>query len=129
MSFFELSGTWLGLFGKADLAKDAGLPLPPAPRPPAAGPHARFIGPTASLSHNLPSPEAVDRAFQEVERAGARIVKRPAKTDWGGYSGYFEDPDGHLWEFAHNPFFWPGPPPLSSTGRKEKARPPPKKRA
>ena len=57
-----------------------------------------------ALAHNEPSPEAVDATFAEVIAAGATAVKPPHKTFWGGYSGYFADPDGHLWEVCWNPF-------------------------
>jgi uncharacterized glyoxalase superfamily protein PhnB len=55
---------------------------------------------------NLASRADVDAAFEEVRRAGGHVVKEPQATDWGGYVGYFADPDGHLWEIAHNPS-WP----------------------
>jgi uncharacterized glyoxalase superfamily protein PhnB len=51
----------------------------------------------------------VDEVANQAVKAGAKLVKKPQKTDWGGYSGYFADPDGHLWEVAHNPHFWVGP--------------------
>jgi uncharacterized glyoxalase superfamily protein PhnB len=57
-----------------------------------------------SLSHNEPSPEAVDATFAEALAVGATAVKRPETVFRGGYSGYFADSDGHLWEVAHNPF-------------------------
>jgi len=56
-----------------------------------------------TLAHNAPSKEAVDRVFATALAAGARAVKRPQDVFWGGYSGYFADPDGHLWEVAFNP--------------------------
>ncbi len=91
--FIKLKGLALGLFSRDELAKDANLPE--------AGP-AGFSGIT--LAHNLQSPEAVDAAMALAVAAGARQVKAPEKVFWGGYSGYFADPDGHLWELAHNPF-------------------------
>ena len=51
----------------------------------------------------------MDEAFEKAIEAGATPVKQPQKVFWGGYSGYFKDPDGHLWEIAHNPFCWIGP--------------------
>ncbi len=60
--------------------------------------------PTITLAHNLPSPEAVDTAMQEALDAGATLAKQPEEVFWGGYSGYFSDPDGYLWELAYNPF-------------------------
>jgi catechol 2,3-dioxygenase-like lactoylglutathione lyase family enzyme len=56
-----------------------------------------------ALAHNVRSPEEVDEVIALAERAGARVTNRPAKRDWGGYSGYFQDPDGHVWEVAWNP--------------------------
>ena len=83
----------LGLFGREGLALDAGVP------PVGAGPA------SIALAMNLESPQAVDEAMATAEQAGARITKPAVTTDWGGYSGYFLDPDGHLWEVAHNPGF------------------------
>ncbi len=95
--FFNLAGTWLGLYPRAELAKDA--------RVSAAGEGFRGV----TLAHNLASKEDVDAAMAEAERAGARVVKPPEDVFWGGYSGYFADLDGHLWEVAWNPHFWVGP--------------------
>ena len=92
IAFFELEGTWLVLFPREELAADAGVP--------AAGDGFRGI----ALAHNESSREAVDAVFAEALAAGATAVKVPADTSWGGYSGYFADPDGHLWEVAFNPF-------------------------
>lgn len=97
VAFFTLNGTWLGLFGRADLAKDAGV----------ANDGGGFAG--FALAHNLKSEEEVDALYAEALAAGATPVKQPQKVFWGGYSGYFKDLDGHLWEIAHNPFFWIGP--------------------
>lgn len=97
VAFFTLNGTWLGLYGREALAEDAGV---------APAPHG-FSGIT--LAHNLASEAEVDQAMDEAVRAGARLVKRPQKVFWGGYSGYFADPDDYLWELAHNPFAWVGP--------------------
>lgn len=91
--FIKLKGLALGLFSRDELARDTNLPE--------AGP-AGFSGIT--LAHNLDSPEAVDAAMALAVASGAREVKAPEKVFWGGYSGYFADPDGHLWELAHNPF-------------------------
>ncbi len=90
--FLELQGTWLSLYPREELAQDAEV------APEGAG----FPGFT--LAHNVPSREAVDATLAEAERAGARIVKPAREVFWGGYSGYFADPDGYLWEVAHNPF-------------------------
>jgi len=97
VAFFTLNGTWLGLYGRNALADDAQVP--------AAG--KGFEG--FALAHNVESEEAVDELMEQAVAAGATLVKQPQKVFWGGYSGYFKDPDGHLWEIAHNPFFWVGP--------------------
>jgi len=65
-----------------------------------------------ALAINVDAPEDVDAALTEAEAAGGKLVKRPVTAEWGGYSGYFADPDGHLWEVAWNPGF-----PLGSDGR------------
>jgi catechol 2,3-dioxygenase-like lactoylglutathione lyase family enzyme len=92
IAMFKLEGTWLSVYGRAALAEDAGIP--------AEGSGFRGF----SLAHNVASPEAVDAVFAEALAAGASPVKQPQTVFWGGYSGYFADPDGHLWEVAHNPF-------------------------
>ena len=97
VAFFRLNGSWLGLYGREALAEDVGIP--------AAG--NGFSGFT--LAHNLESEDAVDALMTQALDAGARLVKPAQKVFWGGYSGYFSDPDGHLWEVAHNPHFWIGP--------------------
>lgn len=56
-----------------------------------------------TLAHNVPSPEAVDAVLRDVEAAGGTILKPATQRDWGGYSGYFTDPDGFAWEVAYNP--------------------------
>ena len=91
--FFDLGCLVLGLFERTDLAADAGVD--------SDGKGFRSF----SLAHNVETPEAVDRTLAEAVAAGASLIKPAAKADWGGYSGYFSDPDGHLWEVAHNPFF------------------------
>lgn len=93
ITWFKTSGTWIGLFGYDALADDVGLEAPPAP----GGPSYRGI----TLAINLGSEDAVDLAFVRVREAGGRIVKPATRAEWGGYSGYFADPDGHLWEIAH----------------------------
>ena len=92
MVMFRLEGSWLGLFPRAAHAADAGL----------SAEGSGFSGVT--LSHNEPSKEAVDQAFAEALAAGATAVKTPQDVYWGGYSGYFADPEGNLWEVAFNPF-------------------------
>ncbi|GAB7080246.1 VOC family protein [Megalodesulfovibrio paquesii] len=101
ISFFSLNGTWLALFDRDELAADAGVP-PPAPLVPG-----RCSGVT--LSHNVASKEEADAVLAQAVAVGAMLIKPAQDTDWGGYSGYFADPDGHLWEVAWNPHFWVGP--------------------
>ena len=83
----------LALYPRDKLAADATV----------ANDGAGFDGLT--LAQNVGSPEEVDAVLAEAVTAGARLVKPGQKVFWGGYSGYFADPDGHLWEIAHNPFF------------------------
>jgi catechol 2,3-dioxygenase-like lactoylglutathione lyase family enzyme len=59
--------------------------------------------PGIELAHNVRSPDAVDAVLAEAERAGASIVRQAAPAEWGGYTGAFADPDGYVWEVAHNP--------------------------
>ena len=97
--FFQSAGTILGLFGRAALAKDAAI-TPPSPEqaPTAPRPH------TIALAHNVPDRATVDDVHAEAIAAGATSLKPPQEVFWGGRSGYFADPDGHLWEIAHDPF-------------------------
>ena len=92
--FLELEGTWLSLYPRDHFPIEADVPF----ADPSGG------TPTVTLAHNLPSREAVDAAMAEAVAAGATLVKQPEDVFWGGYSGYFADPDGYLWELAHNPF-------------------------
>lgn len=62
-----------------------------------------------SLAHNVASEAEVEQVIGQAVAAGATLIKSAQRVFWGGYSGYFADPDGHLWEVAHNPFFWIGP--------------------
>lgn len=97
VAFFTLNGSWLGLYGREALAEDATVP-------------AQGQGFEAfTLAHNVASEAEVDEVMRQAVAAGAVMVKPPQKVFWGGYSGYFKDPDGHLWEIAHNPLFWVGP--------------------
>lgn len=98
VAFFTLNGTWLGLYGRDALAEDATV---------SAEGHGFE---SFSLAHNVQSEVEVDEVIAQAIEAGATLVKKPRKVFWGGYSGYFKDPDGHLWEVAHNPHFWIGPP-------------------
>ncbi len=93
VTFFELGKTWLALWPRENLAADAGL------SPQGSGFHG------FSLAHNVRSPAEVDALLAHVAKFGATVVKPGHPTDWGGYSGYFTDPDGFLWEVAHNPDF------------------------
>ncbi|MGB0721039.1 MAG: VOC family protein [Gammaproteobacteria bacterium] len=97
VAFFTLNGTWLGLYGREALAADAQV------SPVGEG----FSG--FALAHNLASEAEVDALMAEARAAGGEVVKAPCTVFWGGYSGYFRDPDGHLWEIAYNPFMWVGP--------------------
>ncbi len=92
--FIQLAGQVLALFGIEDLAKDMHRPGEPL----GTG--------AATLARNFASEAEVDAAFELAIAAGATVLKRPEKVFWGGYSGYFADPDGHVWELAMNPF-WP----------------------
>ncbi|MDH5477516.1 MAG: VOC family protein [Nitrospinota bacterium] len=97
VAFFTLNGSWLGLYPKHLLAQDAGV----------ANDGAGFAG--VALAHNLADKDQVDALIADAVKAGATLVKPPQNTFWGGYSGYFADPDGYLWEVAWNPHFWVGP--------------------
>lgn len=92
VAFFELEfGLKLALWPRTSLATDSGLPLgPPSPT-------------NFALAHNVSSQAEVDSVMSQAERAGAKIVKPAQNAFWGGYAGYFQDPDGHLWEVAFNP--------------------------
>lgn len=94
ISFIALDGIVLSLFGRQDLADDAGAPVGPG----------GFSGVTLAL--NQVGRSEVDRVVGEAGAAGASLVRPAQELIWGGYGGYFADPDGHLWEVAHNPF-WP----------------------
>ena len=94
IAFFETRGTWLALFPREALAADANVPLDGT----------GFPGFT--LAHNVRTREEVDALLREAQANGAKVIKPARETDWGGYSGYFADPDGYLWEVAWNPHFW-----------------------
>jgi catechol 2,3-dioxygenase-like lactoylglutathione lyase family enzyme len=93
IAFFEMGKTWLALWSRESLAADAGVPSEGT----------GFSG--FALAHNVRSPAEVDALLDRVAGSGGRVLKRGHATDWGGYSGYFADPDGFLWEVAHNPGF------------------------
>ncbi|MFC7704563.1 VOC family protein [Plastorhodobacter daqingensis] len=96
VAFLDLSGGLkLALWAQADIAHDTGLPLTPA-------------SPTAfTIGHNVQHRTEVDAVMAEAERAGAEIVRPAQPTFYGGYAGYFRDPDGHLWEIVWNPDLLP----------------------
>lgn len=96
VAFFDMQpGLRLALWPRKSLAHDSGLPVtPPSPT-------------ELSLGHNVASREEVDAVMARAQVAGARIVKAARDTFWGGYAGYFQDPDQHLWEVVWNPHFQP----------------------
>jgi len=89
--FFQLHGAVLALYSREAMAADAGI----------AGARAGFGG--VALSHNVRTREQVDTVLTEAAAAGAAILKGGHDAAWGGYTGYFADPDGHVWEVAWNP--------------------------
>jgi uncharacterized protein len=94
VAFFNLdSGLKLALWPRKSVAADSGLARGPA------------SATEFTLAHNVESESDVDAVMGEAKRAGATIVKPAQKTSYGGYAGYFQDPDGHLWEVAFNPGF------------------------
>lgn len=94
VAFYQMHGALLGLFGREDLAQDQGR-------------EGEALGTGAmTLAQNFTTEAEVDAAFDAAIAAGGTALKRPEKVFWGGYSGYWADPDGHVWEVAMNPF-WP----------------------
>jgi len=92
VAFFQLEGgVTLALWPRSSIARDAGVQR--------TGASATDL----TLGHNVRTREEVDAVMQQATRAGATIVKAASRTFWGGYAGYFQDPDGHLWEIAWNP--------------------------
>ena len=89
---YDLNGFSLALYPLDQLAQDATVPLTKGAHPP------------VTLAYVVSSPDEVDHMLTRAERAGGKRVKAGQKVSWGGYSGYFADPDGYLWEVAHNPF-------------------------
>ena len=102
VAFFDAGGVVLALYGWDNLAEDANTT--PDPRPQA------FRGMT--LAWNCGTEAEVNSAIAQALHAGATLLKSPRKTAWGGYAGYFCDPDGHPWEVVHAPMF-----PLDHDGR------------
>lgn len=94
VAFYSLGGWVLGLWAREKLASDAGV----------SADNAGFSG--IALAHNVTSAEEVESVLAQAPHYGGRITRAGAQTDRGGYSGYFADPDGHLFEVAHKPF-WP----------------------
>ena len=90
--FFEMEGTWLSLFPKDKLAADTIV----------SSVGSGFSGIT--IAHNVGSKKEVNKIYDLAISVGAKSIKKPQDVNWGGYSGYFADPDGYLWEVAYNPF-------------------------
>jgi len=96
VAFFELqSGLRLAIWPRKSLSRDSGVSI--------GSPNSTEF----ALGHNVSSPDEVDAVMKQAEEAGAVVVKRPQQTFWGGYAGYFKDPDGHLWEIVWNPQMLP----------------------
>lgn len=95
IKFFELPGAWLVLYPLEELAKDISPEIP--------GKRGGFSGFT--LAHNVRGPEEVVAVVGRAKAAGARVIKEPQETFWGGFSGYFADLDGYYWEVASGPMF------------------------
>jgi uncharacterized protein len=94
LAVFRTAGSFLGLYPIAELSRDLGDALPST------------AARCTALAINVGSAEEVDAAIAEALAAGGALLAAPARAEWGGYSGYFADPDGHAWEVAHNPG-WP----------------------
>ena len=100
VAFYVAGSVVFALFGREALAEDANVPV------------AGNGFPGFALAHNVDSAAAVDALLDEAVAAGGRLTQAAAKVPWGGYRGYFADPDGYLWEVCWNPFF-----PLDEAGR------------
>src|SRR3954451_19941793 len=92
-AFFQTNGVVVVLWSREKLAADLGVP----------DDGARWSG--VALAHNVATDEEVDRVIEQARAHGAEVTRVPAKTFYGGYAGAFRDPDGHVWEVAHNPGF------------------------
>lgn len=103
VAFFQIGALVFGLFGEKELAEDIGIPF-----------QKRQDYSGITLAQNLESESEVDRVIEVVRKLGAVILKEPQKVFWGGYSAYFKDLDGHIFELAYNPFF-----PLNAKGEIE----------
>ena len=97
IAIFKLNGSWLSLYNRRLLAEDANV----------SSEGKGFNGFT--ISHNVSSKDEMDKVFTDAISVGAKIIKSPQKASWGGYSGYFADPDNYFWEVAYNPHSWIGP--------------------
>lgn len=93
IAFFQLNNIVFALYPQDKLMEDALQTTP------------HSGSPTFTMAYNTGSEAEVDEVFNSAISAGAKLVKKPGKVFWGGYSGYFADPDGHLWEIAYNPFW------------------------
>lgn len=96
VAFFDLqSQVKLAVWARDDVAHDTGLPKTPS-------------CPTGfTIGHNVTRKDEVDQVLEQARKAGAKILKPAHDTFWGGYAGYFQDPDGHVWEIVWNPAFVP----------------------
>ncbi len=103
IAWFRVSGSYLGVFGRVPLARDAHLPVEP---------RAPFGGITMAI--NVETEQGVLDGLDAAVAAGGTLLKAAERAEWGGFSGYFADPDGHPWEIAWNPFF-----PIDEQGRIE----------
>ena len=93
VAFFEAGGVILGLYGRTELAKDVQI----------ENSKPGFSG--VALAYNVPSEAEVDLVLGAAAKAGGKVLKKADRLFWGGYAGYFADPEGHIWEVAHNPGF------------------------
>lgn len=93
IAFYKMNDQFFSLYSRDGLCEDLGMPI-----------HGRSTG-NATMATNYDNREAVDAAFKTAIDAGAIVVTQPTEVFWGGYSGNYTDPDGHLWEIAHNPFW------------------------
>jgi catechol 2,3-dioxygenase-like lactoylglutathione lyase family enzyme len=93
IAFFNTGSFVFSICSYNELSEDTGFALTTKP----------YLGVT--LAQNVPNEQAVDEVFAHIRATGGTITKEPVRTSWGGYSGYFADPEGHLWEVAHNPQF------------------------
>ena len=97
VSFFKLRGTWLSLFPRDEMEKDANVSVSSA----SSSTSSSFSGFT--LAHNVGAKEDVAQVLEQAKAAGAKILKPAQDAFWGGHHGFFADPDGFVWEVAWNP--------------------------